>query len=1553
MGDTTISGGPADSDDEGISPDWPAKSEQENFPATIQQSQLEIEAGAGQRVQAASGGAAVPVLPKMPARRVTSTVTFKPYDENVDADNERPGARWLAKEVSRVQSERDNDMDDDTTSRDTEVPSCISDKSTSQGSRSRIPFRRASKVTEAPKTPASVRVLRAAEGAVAQTVTQAAAAGRGDRDKATEHAHHGNDNAVSRVDVVSVGSLLSIVLTKVTKASKIGIKLSNGQMCDVLVTAVDPSGPLAMAIGVGDQIVSVNGQVFSSDSGSTADMHARSLLSEAEGEVTLLVRRRKSLESPASVMSAPHPPLARRVTESSTDPAFRLMAGGTVTVTLKSGSLKHPLGILLANGADKAVQIKAVDASGPLANAVTVGDQLLSINGEPCTSQSQAASLLRNVQGDLALVMRPSVGGSHPSSPAKEPQPAIVPPTVSQGAGRLAPVPPGLPPNQPPSLPPVTCSGAAKAAQPAAEPHGIAQQHSDALVITKPAQLHKPSVAVNVPKTPVAAETRQPPVGLINGKPMQLPKAHAAAKVASNPVKLEREGAPMDPWDPWVRGLSICISCMDATGKAVKEIAAAKAQDLAEAQATNATNDATAKPNDDGVQGVQDAHAAKRASEATLAPEVKAVKEAEAEAQKLRMRIDQIKNAPVHVAKAGSLLFDSSALAARGAKKLDSTAMAKVESDLMTAKTAAAKAESEVAQLKALADKAAAAMADKQAASVRMNLKGVAAKEATMDSNAAEEAMTSMTVASETATARLATKASATQEAESLRKAVEEEAKGRLAAESAARRAAEQIAEEVAAREQAVAKLQTAAEDVAIKQKEIDDLRAAAAAHGPGAKNPPAGDDVVAAVAVDLPIVFSRKSPDEKIGCYLLDGNMGEVLVGAVDSSGLLGEAVKTGDQVVSINGEPCRDHTHAKHLLHTASGTVKLIVRSRSEVAFLGEEQLAAQQSTETDKRKDDAELISLRAAIDASVAAKAAAEKVANDALHKAAMEASAREAAVAEAEKAAAEASRAREEVAALRASNQAGAFSTAQASSDLATLRAAVDASAAAKGAAEKAMNDALQKAAMEASAREAAVAEAEKAVAEAEKAAAEAEKAAAEASRAREEIAALRASNQAGAFSTAQGSSDALALSRNSDLQPTTDTMQYTKDMELKVAAMEATLSERAKGTGQAIEAKVAEALEKVKVMHSQAMEQEKLNSEADYISKLQQEKAVLRRQYLEMRSRDNARNLAEMAQVQQRANSRSSHSENYQMHQYRKAREGSEAGYISEGEKTKGVLAGPSTQAAARTSKSNHTTVAESSTYLTRNLTADPPMLLSVLDRAERDAMAVPTASAATPANVQPSAGLGIRRTSEAIVTQTFNVLGISAGFRAAFGAELDKSDEGLAKAFKSVDSDNSGTISTEEMKAYLAKKFGKKADDLAAQMIKNADLDGDGLVDFDEFKATMRAAPTRDDGAVGGVVGNVAGGVGGAVGATVNGVGGAVGATVNGVGSAVGATVNGVGGAVGATVNGVGGVVGAIGNGVGGIFSGIGGAVGSVGKVILPSGPQSANSSLSANRSS
>ena len=61
---------------------------------------------------------------------------------------------------------------------------------------------------------------------------------------------------------------------------------------------------------------------------------------------------------------------------------------------------------------------------------------------------------------------------------------------------------------------------------------------------------------------------------------------------------------------------------------------------------------------------------------------------------------------------------------------------------------------------------------------------------------------------------------------------------------------------------------------------------------------------------------------------------------------------------------------------------------------------------------------------------------------------------------------------------------------------------------------------------------------------------------------------------------------------------------------------------------------------------------------------------------------------------------------------------------------------------------------------------------------------------------------------SKGALEATLKTLGGAAAFQSVFGANIDKSDHGLEKAFKGVDTDSSGKISTKEMNAHITKKY-------------------------------------------------------------------------------------------------------------------------------------------------
>jgi len=157
------------------------------------------------------------------------------------------------------------------------------------------------------------------------------------------------------------------------------------------------------------------------------------------------------------------------------------------------------------------------------------------------------------------------------------------------------------------------------------------------------------------------------------------------------------------------------------------------------------------------------------------------------------------------------------------------------------------------------------------------------------------------------------------------------------------------------------------------------------------------------------------------------------------------------------------------------------------------------------------------------------------------------------------------------------------------------------------------------------------------------------------------------------------------------------------------------------------------------------------------------------------------------------------------------------------------------------------------------------------------------------------------------------NIPGVG-GFQQVFGA-VDKSDRGLEKAFKAVDADSSGKISSTEMKAYISKTYGKGFDDKKVEeMMTVADTNKDGEVDLEEFKVIMRAGPKMKTEGVGGAIGGGVGLVGGGVGAVTGGVTKIGGAAIGGVTKVGGAAVGGVSKVGGAAMGGVTGTFGKLG---------------------------------------
>ena len=83
---------------------------------------------------------------------------------------------------------------------------------------------------------------------------------------------------------------------------------------------------------------------------------------------------------------------------------------------------------------------------------------------------------------------------------------------------------------------------------------------------------------------------------------------------------------------------------------------------------------------------------------------------------------------------------------------------------------------------------------------------------------------------------------------------------------------------------------------------------------------------------------------------------------------------------------------------------------------------------------------------------------------------------------------------------------------------------------------------------------------------------------------------------------------------------------------------------------------------------------------------------------------------------------------------------------------------------------------------------------------------------------------------------------GVASGFQAIF-ADIDKSDEGLASVFATVDTDGSGKISAAEMAAYV-KKIGESADE--ATMAAMSTPTASRIWESDRLGDYQRPSPLR-----------------------------------------------------------------------------------------------------------
>ena len=187
----------------------------------------------------------------------------------------------------------------------------------------------------------------------------------------------------------SSNGMVTIMLTKSSSSSRIGLRLAEstkGDAIDVAVTDVDPMGLAASSLKKGDSLISVDGEACTSRDQATA------LLKAAFGNVALVIRpATDSLQSSQQSLAA-----SKANSE-------------TIAITLKKASASFKVGVRVTDSKSGAVLIEELDPTSRVTTVLRKGDQIVSINNECCTSCRQASQLLTSATGDVVVVIRPKL----------------------------------------------------------------------------------------------------------------------------------------------------------------------------------------------------------------------------------------------------------------------------------------------------------------------------------------------------------------------------------------------------------------------------------------------------------------------------------------------------------------------------------------------------------------------------------------------------------------------------------------------------------------------------------------------------------------------------------------------------------------------------------------------------------------------------------------------------------------------------------------------------------------------------------------------------------------------------------------------------------------------------------------------------------------------------------------------------------------------------------------------------------------------------------------